>query len=121
MSDDRYSFLPGEIAYACSEWDTTMDYPYESCTVPIQYQKDGQTQDGRPKCMWIDGAEGPGKTGDATPWQGFQVHLPDFKPDGSRFKSWEKNPYHMCGSRTRFGAYKHLSMYSKWHRAPILE
>jgi hypothetical protein len=49
----------------------------------------------------------------ATSWKGFQVHLPDFKLDNSKFKVWEGDPYHICGSKARFGVYKALNEYSE--------
>lgn len=114
MSQDTYSFLPGEMAVACDIWDKNIDYPHEESNAQIQFQdsKSGQKQEARPHCMWIDGGSKEGDSGDTTEWKGFQVHLPDFKPDGSTPKAWKDDPYQMCGSRTRFGVYKTLNKYS---------
>lgn len=111
-SSDTFAFLPGEVAQVCSDWDNNQDYAWSNSEVAIQFKgKDGTTAAERPKCMWIDSPDGNRDA--ATPWKGFQVHLHDFKMDNSRFKAWQDDPYHMCGSKARFGVYHALNEYSR--------
>jgi hypothetical protein len=111
-SSDTYAFLPGEVGKVCSDWDPAADYSWSNSGAVVQFKgPEGNTAEARPKCMWIDSPDKDKKS--ATSWKGFQVHLPDFKMDNSKFKSWEGNPFHMCGSRSRWSGYRALNEYSK--------
>jgi hypothetical protein len=111
-SSDTYAFLPGEVGKVCGDWDPDNDYAWSNSGAVVQFKgPEGNTAEARPKCMWIDSADN--KNVAATSWKGFQVHLPDFKMDNSKFKTWEGDPYHMCGSKARFGVYKALNEYSE--------
>jgi hypothetical protein len=115
-SSDTYAFLPGEVGKVCGDLDpTNNDYAWSNSGAVVQFRgPEGNNQEARPKCMWIDTPDSDHAA--ATPWKGFQVHLPDFKMDNSKFKAWEGDPYHMCGSKARFGVYKTLNEYSKSSR-----
>lgn len=112
MSTDTYAFLPGETGKVCGDRDSKQ-FPitWSNSGTSIQFKgPDGRTVSERPKCLWIDSPDSKLQT--STPTKGFQVHLPDFKLDNSRWKEWEDDTYHMCGSSARFGAYKALNEYS---------
>jgi hypothetical protein len=111
-SSDTYAFLPGEVGKVCSDWDPAADYSWSNSGAVVQFRgPEGNTAEARPKCMWIDSPDKDKKS--TTSWKGFQVHLPDFKMDNSKFKSWEGNPFHMCGSMARWSGYRALNEYSK--------
>jgi hypothetical protein len=117
-SSDTYAFLPGEVGKVCSDFedDTGNFYPWGYSAASVQFKgPEGNTAMARPKCLWIDSPDESKQV--ATPWKGFQVHLPDFKLDNSTFKKWEGEPYQMCGSRARFGAYHVINEYSEYHFA----
>jgi hypothetical protein len=111
-SSDTYAFLPGEVCKTCGDWDPDNDYSWSNSAAVVQFKgPDGSTAEARPKCMWLDSPDSNKAV--ATQWKGFQVHLPDFKMDNSKFKAWEGDPYHMCGSKARFGVFKDLNEYSE--------
>jgi len=110
-SDVTYAFLPGEMAVECGNWDPDNDYAWSNSDAVIQFEHNGQTQNERPKCMWIDAPDKSKQA--ATSWNGFSVHLLDFMKDNSKWKQWQQDPYHMCGSKSRFGVYKSAQNYSK--------
>jgi hypothetical protein len=106
-SSDTYAFLPGEVAAVCNTHNPDYKYSWSPSASSIQFKsQSGQTQDGRPKCLWIDKPDDDGDS--TTHYQGFQVHLPDFKLDNSTFKTWQDDPSHMCDSLARFGSYDKL-------------
>lgn len=103
-SSDSYAFLPGEVAHVCQQHDPEKNYYTSQSSTSIQFKgPDGNVKEARPRCMWIDKPDNKGRS--ATHFQGFQVHLPDFKLDNTTFKSWEQDPAQMCDSLARFGAY----------------
>jgi hypothetical protein len=107
-SSDTYAFLPGEVAAVCNNYKSEFDYYWSESETTVQFRSEsGKTQDGRPKCMWIDQADSDGNK--ATHYEGFQVHLPDFKLDNSTFKTWQDDPSNMCDSLARFGSYDRLN------------
>ncbi|KAI4945665.1 hypothetical protein J4E91_008008 [Alternaria rosae] len=106
-SSDTYAFLPGEVAAICNTHNPDYKYSWSPSATSIQFKSEsGQTQDGRPKCLWIDKPDEDGES--ATHYEGFQVHLPDFKLDNSTFHGWQDDPSHMCDSLARFGPYDRL-------------
>jgi hypothetical protein len=56
------------------------------------------------------GSTKPTKTVKATRFQGFQVHLPDFKGDNKTFFGWQADPGQMCDSFARLGGYEILNV-----------
>ncbi|KAF2274415.1 uncharacterized protein EI97DRAFT_444160 [Westerdykella ornata] len=109
-SSDIYAFLPGEVAAVCREYDPVKhDYQYSDSEATVQFKDPNsqKTQIGRPRCLWIDKSDKDGLS--ATKWQGFQVHLPDFKLDNSTFKGWEEDPGQMCNALARFSGYEVLN------------
>lgn len=113
QSSDTYAFLPGETGKVCGDWNQEMfNISWSNSGQTVQFKSpDGKMEAARPKCLWIDSPDS-GMTS-ATGIKGFQVHLPDFKLDNSRFKEWEGDTYQMCGSAARFGVFKALNEYSK--------
>lgn len=109
-STETYAFLPGEVAAICRDYSDRHEYHWSESATVIQFRNPdtGSTNDARPKCLWIDKPDNDGVR--ATRYQGFQVHLPDFKRDNSTYKLWQENPYHMCDSLARFGPYDALSV-----------
>ncbi|CAN9087721.1 unnamed protein product [Alternaria alternata] len=61
-----------------------------------------------PTDVWADYFKKDDDGEKATHYEGFQVHLPDFKLDNSTFKGWQDDPSHMCDSLARFGSYDKL-------------
>ncbi|KAH7397368.1 hypothetical protein BKA66DRAFT_566479 [Pyrenochaeta sp. MPI-SDFR-AT-0127] len=109
-SSDTYAFLPGEVAAICRNHNEKLEYYWSESETSVQFRNPdtGTTQMARPKCLWIDRPDNKGVR--ATRYQGFQVHLPDFKRDNSTFSLWQQNPYHMCDSLARFGPYDALTV-----------
>ncbi|KAI4627654.1 uncharacterized protein J4E87_004218 [Alternaria ethzedia] len=106
-SSDTYAFLPGEVAAICNTHNPDYKYSWSPSATQIQFKSEsGQTQDGRPKCLWIDKPDDDGDS--ATHYEGFQVHLPDFKLDNTTFHGWQEDPSQMCDSLARFGSYDRL-------------
>jgi hypothetical protein len=107
-SSDTYAFLPGEVAAVCNEYKPDFNYYWSESETTVQFRSEsGKTQDGRPKCLWIDQADSHGNK--ASHYEGFQIHLPDFKLDNSTFKMWQDDPSNMCDSLARFGSYDRLN------------
>jgi hypothetical protein len=81
----------------CGGWDANQfDISWSNSGAPVQFKSpDGKVVADRPKCPWIDSPDSSLTSSTAT--KGFQVHLPDFKLDNSRFKEWEGDTYEMCG------------------------
>jgi hypothetical protein len=107
---DTYAFLPGEVAAVCKDHNPKYDFHWSESEATIQFAdpKTGTSAIARPKCLWIDKADKQGAK--ATKYQGFQVHLIDFKLDNSTWAAWEKDPTHMCDSMARFGGYETLNV-----------
>jgi hypothetical protein len=113
-SSDTYAFLPGEVGKVCTDWAPDAPYPWSYSAASVQFKDPaGKTGMARPKCLWIDSPDEDNEV--STPWKGFQVHLPDFKLDNSTFKKWEEDPYQMCASKARFGVYRDINEYCKYH------
>ncbi|KAH7079653.1 hypothetical protein FB567DRAFT_533065 [Paraphoma chrysanthemicola] len=109
-SGEMYAFLPGEMAAVCKEHNPKQDWSWSESAATIQFKnpKTGTTADARPKCLWIDKPKKDGHK--MTHYQGFQVHLTDFKYDNSTFKAWDQDPTHMCDSLARFAGYDQLNV-----------
>ncbi|KAF2675824.1 hypothetical protein K458DRAFT_397586 [Lentithecium fluviatile CBS 122367] len=82
-------------------------WSYSSATVQFK-GPDGKTQDARPRCLWIDKNERDGNLM-ATDFEGFQVHLPDFKIDNSKFRKWNNQTGQMCQGLSRFTMYHDMN------------
>lgn len=108
---DTYAFLPGEVAAICKDHDPKKyDYHWSESEATVQFSnpKTQTSVVARPKCMWLDKPDRQGAK--ATHYQGFQVHLIDFKLDNSTWAAWEDEPTHMCDSLARFGGYDTLNV-----------
>ena len=110
-TQEMWAFVPGEIAGECTALGRNWPWFYSDASVQIQ-SSDGKTkEDVRPRCLWID------RSGDydgtyqeaSVPFEGFQVHLPDFKLDNSKWKEWQGDLHQMCDSVARFGVFEHLN------------
>jgi hypothetical protein len=107
---DTYAFLPGEVAAVCNNHNPKYDYHWSESEATIQFSnpKTSTSAVARPKCLWIDKPDRNGAK--ATHYQGFQVHLIDFKLDNSTWSAWQNDPSHMCDSLARFGGYDTLNV-----------
>lgn len=110
-TQEMWALVPGEIAAECSGRGKVWPWYYSAGSVQITSQ-DGKTkEDVRPRCLWID------KSGDydgtyqesSVGFEGFQVHLPDFKLDNSKWKEWQGDLGQMYDSVSRFAVLQKLN------------
>jgi hypothetical protein len=110
-TQEMWAIVPGEVASECNKLGKNWSWGYSDASVQIT-SSDGKTkEDVRPKCLWID------KTGkrDGTlqenniGYEGFMVHLPDFKLDNSKWKEWQGDLHQMCDSNARFAVHQQLN------------
>jgi hypothetical protein len=74
----------------CKDHNPKHDYHWSESEATIEFAnpKTGTSAIARPKCLWIDKADKQGAK--AADYQGFQVHIIDFKLDNSTWAAWRK-------------------------------
>jgi hypothetical protein len=110
-TQEMWAIVPGEVASECNKLGKSWKWAYSDTSVQIT-RSDGKSKiDVRPKCLWIDRTGNRGGTvqENNVGSEGFQVHLPDFKLDNSKWKEWEGDLSQMCDSVSRFAVFEKLN------------
>jgi hypothetical protein len=110
-TQEMWAMVPGEVASECNKRGKTWQWAYSDASVQIASSDGKSKEDVRPKCLWIDrtATNGPRTDPNSVGAEGFQIHLPDFKLDNSKWKEWEGDLSQMCDSVARFAVFETLN------------